>query len=96
MYALAENENNIEIVIEKIAGLLDKLSNKEYDKNSLTLMTLHSSKGLEWKNIYLVDFSSNIIPNEKSELEEERRIAYVGYSRAISHLSINYYVQGDK
>lgn len=96
LYALAENENNIEDVIEKIANLLDKLSNKEYDKNGLTLMTLHSSKGLEWKNVYLVDFSSNIIPNEKSELEEERRIAYVGYSRSISQLSINYYVQGDK
>ena len=96
LYALAENENNIENVIEKIANLLDKLSNKEYDKNGMTLMTLHSSKGLEWQNVYLVDFSSTIIPNEKADVEEERRLAYVGYSRSIKRLSINYYLKGDK
>ena len=94
LYALAKNENHIEKVIEKIADLLDKLTNKRYEPNGINMLTLHSSKGLEWKDVFIIDFNDNIIPNEKSDKEEERRLAYVGFSRAIKRLYINFYSKG--
>jgi len=93
LYALAEDEIKVDLFIDKIINLLNKIENGVHQDNSITLMTLHGSKGLEWKNVYLIDFSDNIIPNEKSDLEEERRLAYVGFSRAIKNLSINYYLE---
>lgn len=94
LYALAKDEESIEKVIEKIANLLDKLANKKHDPKGIEMMTLHSSKGLEWQDVFIVDFNDNVIPNEKSDKEEERRLAYVGFSRAIEKLYINFYSKG--
>ena len=64
-------------------------------KNSVTLMTLHSAKGLEFPVVFLVGMEEGLFPssrsvNESSDLEEERRLAYVGMTRAMEKLFLTY------
>jgi DNA helicase II / ATP-dependent DNA helicase PcrA len=80
----------------------DLYLNKEMDyveeKDTLFLSTVHGSKGLEWKYVYLIDFNSKEFPSIKSkfyqdefeEMEEERRLFYVASSRAKQYLNITY------
>jgi len=60
----------------------------------VTLMTLHASKGLEWKVVFIVGCEEGLIPyneyNRKTDLNEERRLFYVGMTRAKQHLFISY------
>lgn len=62
-------------------------------ENSVSLMTFHSAKGLEFPACYLVGCEDHIIPHEKSlkdtGLEEERRLMYVAMTRAMEHLTIS-------
>lgn len=55
------------------------------------LMTMHGSKGLEWDNVWIVCADAEKVPAEDSPLEEERRIFYVGMTRARYNLWISYY-----
>ena len=64
-------------------------------KNSVQLMTLHSSKGLEFKEVFIVGMEEGIFPNHMSlnkneQIEEERRLAYVGITRAMNKLTMTY------
>jgi DNA helicase-2/ATP-dependent DNA helicase PcrA len=63
------------------------------NENKVTLMTLHSAKGLEFKAVFLVGIEDHIIPHEKSMkqtgLEEERRLMYVAITRAKQYLTIS-------
>ena len=65
---------------------------KESDPNAVTLATLHSSKGLEFENVYIIDANEGIMPYKKAVLEknveEERRLFYVGMTRAKTSLSV--------
>ncbi len=67
------------------------LQNQKENKNGITLSTVHSVKGLEFKYVFVVALEENIFPNEgriisSFEMEEERRIAYVAFTRAKSKL----------
>jgi DNA helicase-2/ATP-dependent DNA helicase PcrA len=80
-----------------VALLTDADLTKDEDKNKITLMTIHSSKGLEFKHVYLVGLEENLFPSQmvlhsRSELEEERRLFYVALTRAEQTCTISYAV----
>jgi DNA helicase-2/ATP-dependent DNA helicase PcrA len=61
------------------------------DKEGVSLMTIHKSKGLEFPVVFLVGLVEGIIPTKKGDIEEERRICFVGISRAMRLLYLSYY-----
>lgn len=65
-----------------------ELSEKQVDGNPVRLMTLHASKGLEFDDVWIFGANQGVLPNEKALLEEERRLFYVGMTRARSKLVV--------
>ncbi|QCI17964.1 DNA helicase Rep [Buchnera aphidicola (Acyrthosiphon lactucae)] len=67
---------------------------REEEKNRVQLMTLHASKGLEFSSVFIVGMCEGILPNQKSinnnNIEEERRLTYVGITRAKKQLFFTY------
>ena len=83
-------ENSLGEFLEGIT-LSSDIDGMEDDEDSVTLMTLHSAKGLEFPAVFLVGMEEGIFPGYKSigeakELEEERRLCYVGITRARNYL----------
>ena len=83
-------ENSLGEFLEGIT-LSSDIDGMEDEENSVTLMTLHSAKGLEFPVVFLVGLEEGIFPGykaigEQSELEEERRLCYVGITRAKNYL----------
>ena len=83
-------ENSLSQFLEGIT-LSSDIDNVEEAEDSVTLMTLHSAKGLEFPVVFLVGMEEGIFPGYKSisepkELEEERRLCYVGITRAKEYL----------
>ena len=80
--------NQLNHFMEEVALLTDQDTDKEEDFDKVTLMTVHSSKGLEFKNVFIVGLEENLFPSGFSgtltapELEEERRLFYVALTRA--------------
>jgi len=72
--------------------LKERIKNRNENPNAVTLSTMHSAKGLEFKIVFIVEANEGIMPYKKAildtELEEERRLFYVGMTRAIDHLYI--------
>ncbi|MEY2373027.1 ATP-dependent helicase [Lysinibacillus capsici] len=68
---------------------LARTSHLKNEMNAITLTTLHSSKGLEFDRVYLIDLIDGVLPSETEEaIEEETRLFYVGITRAIRHLEL--------
>ncbi len=85
-----EAENGLREFLEGIT-LSSDIDDLDEDADYVTLMTLHSAKGLEFPVVFLVGMEEGIFPGYKSisepkELEEERRLCYVGITRAKEHL----------
>ena len=85
-----EAENGLSQFLEGIT-LSSDIDDLDEDADYVTLMTLHSAKGLEFPVVFLVGMEEGIFPGYKSisepkELEEERRLCYVGITRAKEHL----------
>ena len=83
-------ENSLANFLESIT-LSSDIDNLEESDDMITLMTLHSAKGLEFPVVFLVGLEEGIFPGYKSisepkELEEERRLCYVGITRAKNYL----------
>ena len=107
LVSIARNEKTIVSLANHLNSLEEEmtLSYKNKHSNSVTLSTIHSAKGLEWEQVYLIDLLEGIIPEretikadkngQKELLEEERRLFYVGMTRAKRQLtlcSVKYYL----
>lgn len=71
------------------------MNNEQEETNPVTLMTLHAAKGLEFDTVFLVGLEEGLFPhsmsmNSRDELEEERRLCYVGITRAKKKLYLTY------
>lgn len=80
--------------LEEVA-LVAEVDNVQDDHNRVLLMTLHSAKGLEFPHVYLAGMEDGVFPSymtitsdNKEDLEEERRLAYVGITRAMQDLTL--------
>ena len=90
--------------LKKVFKIVESIqdTNNEIDKSVLTLSTLHSSKGLEWNTVWILDCSEGSIPpvmqispldfknDEQLHAEDERRLFYVGITRAVKELNITF------
>ena len=72
----------------------DPTSEDERSRDQVTLMTLHAAKGLEFPRVYLVGMEEGLLPHSRSvvddTIDEERRLAYVGVTRAREHLTLTW------
>ena len=76
-------------------ALVSDIDTWENDSDKVTLMTLHLAKGLEFKNVFIVGLEEGLFPfgeyeTDKSEIEEERRLMYVGMTRAKENLYLSW------
>ena len=75
----------------QMANIKNKILNSEsIVGNSISLSTIHCSKGLEWEKIYLIGMNNSYFPNPKSDINEERRLFYVAVTRAKVNLIITF------
>ena len=97
--ALRQEEGNPNIsltdFLSEIALLTDQDSDKADDGEKITLMTVHSAKGLEFKNVFVVGLEENLFPSgmvgdSPRALEEERRLFYVAITRAEEHCYLSF------
>ena len=95
-YSRNNKNNSLEIFLQDI-NLIEQEQNKNDDGtgNYINLMTLHSSKGLEFDNVFIIGMEEGILPHSRSftdekGLEEERRLCYVGITRAKEKLYLSF------
>ena len=81
--------------LSEVSLLTDQDTDKDGDDEKITLMTVHSAKGLEFKNVFVVGMEENLFPSgmvgdSPRALEEERRLFYVAITRAEEHCFLSY------
>jgi DNA helicase-2/ATP-dependent DNA helicase PcrA len=92
----AEDQPTLSGFLEEVA-LVSDIDNLDESSDNIVLMTLHSAKGLEFPYVYLCGMEDGIFPgymsinaeNPEAEIEEERRLCYVGITRAMKYLSLS-------
>lgn len=87
--------SGLESYLANVALLTDQDNEKPEDRDKVTLMTMHSAKGLEFKNVYIAGMEDTLFPSPMSagnprELEEERRLFYVAVTRAEKLATLSY------
>ena len=95
-YEETEEHPTLSGFLEEVALVAD-IDTLEEDANHVVLMTLHSAKGLEFPNVYLAGMEDGMFPSylcitsdDPNDLEEERRLCYVGITRAMKRLTMTY------
>jgi DNA helicase-2/ATP-dependent DNA helicase PcrA len=98
--SVASEFNSLSSFLENVSLVQDKTmpNGKSFEKEAneaITLMTLHASKGLEFNSVFLVGMEEGLFPHsrsmlDKEEMEEERRLCYVGITRARSRLTLTH------
>ena len=91
----SEKEKTLSNFLEEVALYTDDQKDKDPDRDSVSLMTIHSSKGLEFPHVFIGGLEENLFPsqmalNSRAELEEERRLFYVAITRAEKALTLCY------
>lgn len=81
--------------LSEVSLLTDQDSDKDSNDEKITLMTVHSAKGLEFRNVFVVGMEENLFPSSMAgdsprALEEERRLFYVAITRAEEHCYLSY------
>ncbi len=88
--------HKLENYLEEVSLLSDQDKKDDDDKNKITLMSVHSAKGLEFKNVFIVGMEENLFPSSMNgfmspeSLEEERRLFYVALTRAMKNVWVTY------
>ena len=90
-----DEEATIEEWLQNVMLVTDMDKDDPEDRNKVTLMTVHSAKGLEYKYVYIVGLEENLFPSQRAAespdgMEEERRLFYVALTRAKVEATISY------
>jgi DNA helicase II / ATP-dependent DNA helicase PcrA len=92
-----ENVNQLQIAANKYTNINSLLNytdsfkeEQSKDKNGVSLMTIHKSKGLEFPVVFVIGWMEGVLPNKQGDIEEERRIGFVAMSRAMQKLYLSY------
>ena len=88
-----EEEDTLDVFLQQVALVADADSRKD-DEGLVTLMTLHNAKGLEYPVVFVIGMEEGVFPHSRSldegNLEEERRLCYVGITRAMRNLTLTH------
>ena len=88
---LKKTGNDLKVFLDILALAAQEETEYSEHRNFVHLLTLHGSKGRQFKKVFIAGVTASNIPNPKSDLEEERRLLYVGITRAMKELVVSYY-----
>ncbi len=86
-YFLEDMDNNMHNFLNKISLSIER---DELNTDAISLLSIHSSKGLEYEHIFVVGLEEGFFPLPKSDIQEERRLGYVAFTRAKTTLTLSF------